>query len=61
MQITNPKAYVAFYPCWLLNYEKVKNSFADKYTVFAEYYNDIHFYLDGERVEYRSIVFKKNS
>lgn len=59
MQITNSKAYTAFYPCWLLNYEKVKEFFLHKYIVFAEYLNDIHFYLDGERVEYKSIVFKK--
>jgi putative methyltransferase (TIGR04325 family) len=59
IQKTNPKAYTAFYPCWLLNYEKVKTTFSDQYDVFAEYLNDIHFYLDGERVEYRSVVFKK--
>ena len=59
IQKTNPKAYTAFYPCWLLDYEKVKVYFLDKYTVFNEYHNNIHFYLDGERVEYRSIVFKR--
>ena len=59
IQKTNPKAYTAFYPCWLLDYEKVKAAFSKKYDVFTEYFTDIHFYLDGERVEYRSVVFKK--
>jgi len=61
IQKTNPKAYTAFYPCWLLDYEKVKAYFMDEYIIFNEYQNDIHFYLEGEKVEYRSVVFKRKN
>lgn len=59
IQKVDPLAYEASYPCWLLDYEKVKLAFLNDYEVFTEYFNDIHFYLDGEKVEYRSIVFKR--
>lgn len=59
IQKVDPLAYNASYPCWLLDYDKVKSLFSNSYDVVTEYFNDIHFYLEGEKIEYKSIVLKR--
>lgn len=61
IQKVDPVAYDASYPCWLLDYQKVKSTFLNDYDVITEYETGIHFYLDGERVEYKSLVFKRKN
>jgi hypothetical protein len=51
--------YDASYPCWLLNYQKVKDQFTDVYSVAAEYETGIYIYVDGEKVNYKSVVLKR--
>jgi putative methyltransferase (TIGR04325 family) len=59
IQKVPPTVYDASYPCWLLNYQKVKEQFTDIYNVVAEYETGIYIYVDGEKVNYKSVVLKR--
>lgn len=56
IQTVDPMFYDSSYPCWFLNYEKVKSIFLDSYEVFQEYNNEFVLYLDNKTVNYKSLV-----
>ncbi|MDX1937821.1 MAG: methyltransferase, TIGR04325 family [Flavihumibacter sp.] len=59
IQKVPPAVYDASYPCWLLNYQKIKDQFTDVYAIAAEYETGIYIYVDGEKVNYKSLVLKR--
>jgi putative methyltransferase (TIGR04325 family) len=58
VQIVPPEIYKASYPCWMLNYDTVKNTLSDMYTVMSEHQNDSCIYLDGKKIQYKGLLFK---
>jgi putative methyltransferase (TIGR04325 family) len=61
VQKVPPFIYKASYPAWFLNYEKVKSTLTQQdYMVINEYTNDSFLFLDGKKITYKGIVFKKN-
>lgn len=61
VQKVPPFIYKASYPAWFLNYEKVRSTLVQEdYTVINEYNNDSFLFLDGKKMIYKGIVFKKN-
>ncbi|CAN5352294.1 hypothetical protein BH09BAC2_BH09BAC2_15890 [soil metagenome] len=51
--------YSASYPCWFLDYQKVLNSFCEKYKLISEHHNELHIYLDGKEIKYRGFFLEK--
>lgn len=61
VQKVPPFIYKASYPAWFLNYEKVKETLIQQdYMIINEYNNDSFLFLDGKKIIYKGIVFKKN-
>lgn len=56
VQKVDPVIYAASYPCWFLNYSKVKETISDTYSIFQEYQNELYNYLDGHKIQYRGLI-----
>lgn len=56
VQRVSPQIYAAAYPCWLLDYEKVKAALGGLYKIHTEYTNDTIIYVDGRPVPYRGFL-----
>lgn len=56
VQKIHPAIYEASYPCWFLNYKKVKETILSEYSILEEYKNDLYIYLDGEKIQYQGIL-----
>lgn len=61
VQKINPAIYDASYPCWFLNYDRVKQVVGKRYTVTEEYQNELYIYLDGHKIQYRGILAVLNN
>jgi putative methyltransferase (TIGR04325 family) len=61
VQRVNPAIYDASYPCWFLNYERVKEAVGKQYTIKEEYQNELYIYLDGHKIQYRGILAELNN
>jgi hypothetical protein len=58
IQIVPPEIYKASYPCWMLNYDRVKKTLNEKYDLISEHQNDSYIFLDGKKIQYRGLLFK---
>jgi len=58
VQKVHPSIYPASYPCWFLDYEKVKSAFSSHYQVVSEHLNDSVIELDGRKIRYRGFLLK---
>jgi len=58
IQLVPPEIYKASYPCWMLDYEMVKNTLSEKYTLVSEHQNDSFIFLDGKKIQYSGFLFK---
>lgn len=58
VQLVPPEIYKASYPCWMLNYDTVKKTLSDTYTLISEHQNDSFIFLDGKKIQYRGLLFK---
>lgn len=56
VQKVPPSIYEASYPCWFLNYRKVKDEISTHYTIICEHKNDTWIELDGKRVQYKGLI-----
>lgn len=63
IQKVPPKIYQASYPCWLLNKDKVINSFSEKYVCLAQFdsYVGKGLSVDGYGFDYGGIILKRRS
>jgi putative methyltransferase (TIGR04325 family) len=58
IQKVPPQIYAASYPCWLLDYNKVKATINEQYTIFSEHKNDSYIYVDGRKITYKGFIAK---
>jgi putative methyltransferase (TIGR04325 family) len=58
IQLVPPEIYKASYPCWMLNYDIVKKTLSDMYTLISEHQNDSFIFLDGKKIQYKGMLFK---
>jgi putative methyltransferase (TIGR04325 family) len=58
IQTVPPEIYKASYPCWMLNYDAVKRTLSDMYTLISEHQNDSCIFLDGKKIQYKGLLFK---
>jgi putative methyltransferase (TIGR04325 family) len=58
IQLVPPEIYNASYPCWMLNYDTLKKTLSDKYTLISEHQNDSFIFLDGKKIQYKGLLFK---
>ena len=58
IQLVPPDIYKASYPCWMLNYDGVKKTLCDMYTLISEHQNDSFIFLDGRKIQYKGLLFK---
>ncbi|MGZ5133819.1 MAG: methyltransferase, TIGR04325 family [Flavitalea sp.] len=58
IQTIHPVIYPASYPCWFLDYDKVKEVIEQKYAIIEEYQNELSIYLDGHKIQYRGMIAK---
>ncbi|MBC7829378.1 MAG: methyltransferase, TIGR04325 family [Chitinophagaceae bacterium] len=56
IQKIHPSIYPASYPCWFLDYDKVKLTIGNEYSILYEYQNELYIYLDGHKVQYQGIM-----
>lgn len=56
IQKIHPAIYEASYPCWFLNYNKVKDKLQQRYSLMEEYQNELYIYLDGHKIQYRGLL-----
>ena len=56
VQRIHPAIYEASYPCWFLNYDKVRDTLGKHYAITEEYQNDLYIYLDGHKIQYRGML-----
>lgn len=61
VQRVDPLIYEASYPCWFLNYNKVKAIVGSRYTIVSEYFNNTSILLDGRKIPYRGLLAKLKS
>ena len=61
VQRVDPVIYEASYPCWFLNYNKVKAIVLSNYTIINEYFNNTSIILDGRKIPYRGLLAKLKS
>lgn len=59
VQKVPPSIYTASYPCWFLNYDKVKQAFTDQYRMVSEHLNDSVIELDGKKIRYKGLLFER--
>ena len=60
IQRVPPEIYQASYPCWFLDYEKIRKILEKEYTIVAEYTNDSRIRLDGRKIQYQGWIIKRN-
>ncbi|MFI5153331.1 MAG: methyltransferase, TIGR04325 family [Chitinophagales bacterium] len=58
IQSVPPEIYEASYPCWLLDYAKLRNLVANRYTIVSEHHNESHIYIDGKHINYKGFLGK---
>lgn len=58
IQKIHPSIYLASYPCWFLDYNKVRQTLQQQYSLIEEYQNELSIYLDGHKIQYRGILAK---
>ena len=58
IQKVPPSIYTASYPCWFLDYDKVKQAFSNKYTMLSEHYNEDVIELDGRKIPYKGFLME---
>jgi putative methyltransferase (TIGR04325 family) len=58
IQRVPPEIYKASYPCWMLNFERVKTLLAGAYEMISTHENDSFIFLDGKKIQYRGLLFK---
>jgi putative methyltransferase (TIGR04325 family) len=58
IQRVPPEIYNASYPCWMLNYERVKSILSAEYDLISAHENDSFIFLDGRKIQYRGMFFK---
>lgn len=58
IQYVPPEIYKASYPCWMLNYERVKKVLSGGYEIISTHENDSFIFLDGIKIQYRGLLFK---
>ncbi len=58
VQKVPPEIYTASYPCWFLDYEKVKQAFSKKYTLLSRHLNKEHIELDGRIIHYKGFLLE---
>ncbi|HYJ38760.1 MAG TPA: hypothetical protein VEV87_09090, partial [Chitinophagaceae bacterium] len=56
IQKVNPEIYEASYPCWFLNYEAIKSELSKKYSIHAEYKNELGISLDDHHIQYQGLL-----
>lgn len=59
VQKVPPSIYAASYPCWFLDYHKVKQAFTDQYRIVSEHFNDSVIELDGRKIRYRGLLLER--
>ncbi len=59
VQKVPPSIYTASYPCWFLNYNKVKQAFAEQYRIVSEHLNDSVIELDGRKIRYQGLLLER--
>ena len=55
VQTVPPEIYQASYPCWFLDYSKVKQQVSGHYNIISEHTNTDSLVLDGRRLHYRGL------
>ena len=58
VQIVPEQIYHASYPCWFLNYNKVKSEIEKAYYIISEHKNETFIFLDGRKIQYRGLFGK---
>jgi putative methyltransferase (TIGR04325 family) len=58
IQRVPPEIYIASYPCWMLNYERVQTVLSDFYDTVSMHENDSFIFLDGKKIQYRGLLLK---
>ena len=58
IQRVSPEIYKASYPCWMLDYERVKMVIAGSYEMISAHENDSFIFFDGKKIQYRGLLFK---
>jgi len=58
IQKVPPAIYTASYPCWFLDYEKVKGTLEKQYKVRKEFTNDSVIELDYRPLQYKGCLFE---
>jgi putative methyltransferase (TIGR04325 family) len=58
IQQVPPEIYKASYPCWMLNYDKVKKTLSEMYIIVSEHQNDSFIFLDGKKIQYQGMLLK---
>jgi putative methyltransferase (TIGR04325 family) len=59
VQTVPPEIYEASYPCWLLNYDRVKKLLQANYNIISEHHNELFIYIDGQKITYKGILATK--
>ena len=60
VQKVPPEIYGGSYPCWFLNYNRVKQKISERYSIISEHKNDSRIYLDGRKIQYKGFLAKAN-
>lgn len=58
LQIVPKQIYRASYPCWFLDYLKVKNELKKEYDIISEHKNETFIFLEGRKIQYRGLLGK---
>jgi putative methyltransferase (TIGR04325 family) len=58
IQRVPPEIYRASYPCWMLNYDRVKTILTSEYDLISTHENDSFIFLDGRKIQYRGLLLK---
>jgi len=56
VQKIHPAIYEASYPCWFLNYNKLKETVSKRYAITEEYHNELYINLDGHKIQYSGML-----
>lgn len=59
VQKVPPSIYAASYPCWFLDYDKVKQAFTDQYRIVTEHISDSVIELDGRKIRYKGLLLER--
>jgi putative methyltransferase (TIGR04325 family) len=61
IQSVPPEIYAASYPCWLLDYAKLRKLVANKYSIVSEHHNESVIFIDGKQINYKGFLGKINA